>query len=141
MRILLLLTCALSINNGSYAHRHMLCSSVSKPLKDMDATYPQDVHVLWSAYSFGCCNTSSMFPRLQSVQRRSAHGICTSLAFQLSLQRAIPESTEEILLPEAPVAGCQRSGAPSLVECCRSSHVRLCFAGSRSCLKLSSSET
>ena len=51
MRILLLLTGALSINNGSYAHRHMLRSSVSKPRKDMDATHPQDVHVLCGSLS------------------------------------------------------------------------------------------
>ena len=51
MRILLLLTCALSINNGSYAHRQILCSSVSKPFKDVDATHPQDVHVLCRSVS------------------------------------------------------------------------------------------
>ena len=39
--LFLLLTCMLSIHNGSYAHKHMLCSSVSKPLKDMDAIHPQ----------------------------------------------------------------------------------------------------
>ena len=46
MRILLLLTCALSINNGSYAHKHILCRSVSKPVKDMDAIHPQDFQIL-----------------------------------------------------------------------------------------------
>ena len=51
MRILLLLTCALSINNGSYAHKHILCRSVSKPVKDMDAIHPQDVHILCRSVS------------------------------------------------------------------------------------------
>ena len=40
MRILLLLTCALFINNGSYAHNHILCRTLSKPIKDMDAIHP-----------------------------------------------------------------------------------------------------
>ena len=51
MRILLLLTCALSINNGSYAHKHILCRSVSKRVKDMDAIHPQDVHILCRSVS------------------------------------------------------------------------------------------
>ena len=49
MHSLLLLTCELSVNNGSYAHRHML--SVPKPLNDMDTTHPQDVHVLCRSVS------------------------------------------------------------------------------------------
>ena len=51
MRILLLLTCALSINNGSYAHKRILCRSVTKPVKDMDAIHPQDVHILCRSVS------------------------------------------------------------------------------------------
>ena len=57
------------------------------------------------------------------------------------MQQAIPEGMEELVLPVVAVSECQPSGDPSRFELSRSSHIKLCFASSRSCLKLCSSET
>ena len=82
--------------------------------------------------------------RTDGQGRRSAHGICAALAGRLlsgacAVNR--PVGVKQCNLPMIAILSCQRSIVPLHGKGFCSSHIKLCFANSCSCLLLCSRKT